>query len=33
MKPVLGSHAYENKEPIAYDVFRARIALNREKTN
>ena len=24
---------YENKEPIAYDVFRARIALNREKTN
>ena len=24
---------YENKEPIAYDVFRARIALNREKAN
>ncbi len=24
---------YENKEPIAYDVFRARISLNREKTN
>jgi len=24
---------YENKEPIAYDVFRARIALDREKTN
>jgi cytochrome c554/c'-like protein len=24
---------YENKEPIAYDVFRSRIALNREKTN
>ena len=24
---------YENKEPIAYDVFRARIALEREKSN
>jgi hypothetical protein len=24
---------YENKEPIAYDVFRGRISLNREKTN
>jgi hypothetical protein len=24
---------YENKEPIAYDVFRARISLNRENTN
>ena len=24
---------YESKEPIAYDVFRARIALHREKTN
>ncbi|MBI5659456.1 MAG: hypothetical protein HZC43_07875 [Nitrosomonadales bacterium] len=24
---------YENKEPIAYDVFRARIVLNREKAN
>ncbi|MDO8790018.1 MAG: hypothetical protein Q7J42_18240 [Sulfuritalea sp.] len=24
---------YENKEPIAYDVFRARITLNQEKTN
>ncbi len=24
---------YENKEPIAYDLFRARIALEREKTN